>query len=83
MITPIVFNANNKGIEEISKNVKDLAERAKRGKLKPNEYQGGTITISNLGMFGVEEFSAIINPPQCSILAVGTTQKKVIASGNG
>lgn len=83
LITPIVFSADSKGITEISVIVKDLAKRAKAGKLKPQEYQGGTISISNLGMFGVDQFSAIINPPQCSILAVGTTTKHLVASGNG
>lgn len=64
LITPIVTNSNLKGLAEISKEVKDLAERAKQQKLKPAEFQGGTFTISNLGMMGITNFSAIINPPQ-------------------
>lgn len=64
LLTPIVTNSNLKGLSEISANVKDLASRAKEQKLKPNEFQGGTFTISNLGMMGITNFSAIINPPQ-------------------
>jgi len=64
LITPIVTSSNLKGLADISKNVKDLAERAKQQKLKPSEFQGGTFTISNLGMMGISNFSAIINPPQ-------------------
>lgn len=64
LITPIVTNSNLKGLAEISKEVKDLAERAKQQKLKPQEFQGGSFTISNLGMMGITNFSAIINPPQ-------------------
>lgn len=83
LITPIIFDAHIKGITDINKEVRDLASRAKEGKLKPNEYQGGTISISNLGMYGVEDFCAIINPPQCSILAVGTVKKRVISGKDG
>ncbi|XP_034951968.1 dihydrolipoyllysine-residue acetyltransferase component of pyruvate dehydrogenase complex, mitochondrial-like [Chelonus insularis] len=72
LITPIVFNTTAKSITEISNDVKTLAGKAREGTLKPNEFQGGTFTISNLGMFGIKEFSAIINPPQTAILAVGT-----------
>ena len=75
LITPIVKNADKKGLIEISKEIKELVNKAKTGKLQPNEYTGGTISISNLGMFGIIEFSAIINPPQSSILAVGTIKK--------
>ncbi len=64
LITPIVQDADLKGLNRISKDVKELASRARQGTLQPNEYQGGTFTISNLGMFGVKSFSAIINPPQ-------------------
>eukprot|EP00475_Leptophrys_vorax_P034095 TRINITY_DN54623_c0_g2_i1.p1 TRINITY_DN54623_c0_g2~~TRINITY_DN54623_c0_g2_i1.p1 ORF type:complete len:477 (+),score=173.16 TRINITY_DN54623_c0_g2_i1:147-1433(+) len=78
LITPIVKNADKKGISEISSNVKDLAGRARIGKLKPDEFQGGSFTISNLGMFGVTEFSAIINPPQACILAVGTSMQRTM-----
>jgi pyruvate dehydrogenase E2 component (dihydrolipoamide acetyltransferase) len=78
LITPIIPNAEKKGIAEISEHVKALAEKARQGKLQPHEFIGGTFTISNLGMFGVSEFSAIINPPQSCILAVGGAEKKVI-----
>lgn len=78
LITPIIFEANNKGVIDISKEVKSLAEKARNGKLQPAEFQGGTISVSNLGMFGVSHFTAIINPPQCCILAVGTTQSRLV-----
>lgn len=71
LITPIVRGADTRGLEDIAATVRDLATRAKENKLKLDEFQGGTFTISNLGMFGIREFSAIINPPQCGILAVG------------
>ncbi|GLG96109.1 Dihydrolipoamide acetyltransferase component of pyruvate dehydrogenase complex [Gryllus bimaculatus] len=77
LITPIVFDVPSKGLVEISSTVRDLAIRARQGKLKPQEFQGGTFTISNLGMFGIKEFSAIINPPQCAILAVGSGQESL------
>ncbi|CAG0885302.1 unnamed protein product [Cyprideis torosa] len=78
LITPIVKGAGLKSLPEIAKNVKDLAGRARAGKLKPDEFLGGTFTLSNLGMFGIYEFSAIINPPQCAILAVGGGRKEFI-----
>ncbi|EIE81648.1 hypothetical protein G6F46_010829 [Rhizopus delemar] len=78
LITPIVANAEAKGLSTISTQVKDLAKRARDGKLAPHEYQGGSFTISNLGMFGVSNFTAIINPPQSCILAIGGTQQKVV-----
>lgn len=78
LITPIVFNSNLKGLSEIAANVKSLAEKAKSNKLQPKEFVGGTFTISNLGMFGITNFSAIINPPQACILAVGKAEKKVV-----
>jgi pyruvate dehydrogenase E2 component (dihydrolipoamide acetyltransferase) len=76
LITPIVKEAQDKGLQQISSEVKDLAGRAREGKLKPEEFQGGTFTVSNLGMFGIQEFGAIINPPQSCILAVGAGEKK-------
>ncbi|QQG35371.1 MAG: pyruvate dehydrogenase complex dihydrolipoamide acetyltransferase [Micavibrio aeruginosavorus] len=76
LITPIVKAAETKGLREISNEVKDMAARAREGKLKPVEFQGGTFSVSNLGMFGVSEFSAIINPPQACILAVGAGEEK-------
>jgi len=79
LITPIVRNADMKGAAQISVEMKDLAARAKVGKLKLDEFQGGGFTISNLGMFGVKEFAAIINPPQAMILAVGVGEERVVA----
>lgn len=78
LITPIVKNVGAKGLASISSEVKALAGKAKDGKLKPEEYQGGSFTISNLGMFGVTEFTAIINPPQSCILAIGATTDRVV-----
>ncbi|KAI8090964.1 pyruvate dehydrogenase complex dihydrolipoamide acetyltransferase [Gilbertella persicaria] len=78
LITPIVAQAEGKGLSTISSQVKDLAKRARDGKLAPQEYQGGSFTISNLGMFGINDFTAIINPPQSCILAIGGTQQKVV-----
>ena len=78
LITPIVRNADMKGVAQISIEMKDLAARAKTGKLKLDEFQGGSFTISNLGMFGVKEFAAIINPPQAMILAVGAGEERVV-----
>lgn len=70
LMAPVVSNVNLKGLEEISAEVKDIAGRARENKLKPEELSGGTFTVSNLGMYGVNNFSAIINPPQACILAV-------------
>jgi pyruvate dehydrogenase E2 component (dihydrolipoamide acetyltransferase) len=78
LITPIVKAAEGKGLALISNEMKDLAKRARDGKLKPEEFQGGTFSISNLGMFGIREFAAIINPPQGCILAVGAGEQRVI-----
>merc|ERR1711934_750725 len=83
LITPIVTSAQSKGLAEISYTVKELAGRAKDGKLQPHEFQGGTITISNLGMFGISHFTAIINSPQSCILAVGGTKEKVVPTKEG
>ena len=76
LITPIVRHADFKNLGEISLEVKELATRAKAGKLKPEEYKGGSFTISNMGMFGVSDFAAIIKPPQASILAVGGIEER-------
>jgi pyruvate dehydrogenase E2 component (dihydrolipoamide acetyltransferase) len=82
LITPIVRQADKKGLAAISNEMKDLAARAKAGKLKPEEFQGGGFSISNMGMYGVSEFSAIINPPQAGILAVSAgLQKPVVKDG--
>jgi pyruvate dehydrogenase E2 component (dihydrolipoamide acetyltransferase) len=78
LITPIIRQAETKGLIDISREMKALAERAREGKLKPQEFQGGTFSLSNLGMYGVKEFSAIINPPQGCILAVGASEERPI-----
>ena len=78
MITPIIRHADRKGLATISREMKDLAERARAGRLKPEEFQGGGFSISNMGMFGVTEFAAIINPPQSAILAVGAGRKRPV-----
>lgn len=78
LITPIVKNADEKSVLSISKEVKDLVNRARSGKLRPEEFQGGGFTISNLGMFGIKTFSAIINPPQSCIMAVGASKKQPV-----
>lgn len=81
LITPVVRNAETKGLVEISTEMKDLASRAREGKLKPVEFQGGTFSLSNMGMYGVKEFSAIINPPQGCILAVGVGEERPVVKG--
>lgn len=78
LITPIIFSADQKGIIAVSNEMKSLIKRAKAGSLKPHEFQGGSFSISNLGMYGIEEFKAIINPPQSSMLAVGAAGKKPV-----
>lgn len=82
LITPIVRKADLLGLAAISHAMKDLGARAKAGKLKPDEFQGGGFSISNLGMFGIPEFSAIINPPQSAILAVGAGEKRAVVKGD-
>jgi len=82
LITPIIRNADQKGLATISDEMKDLAARARTGKLKLNEFQGGGFTISNLGMFGIKDFAAVINPPHGAILAVGAgEQRPVVKQG--
>ncbi|TKT73394.1 pyruvate dehydrogenase complex dihydrolipoamide acetyltransferase [Afipia massiliensis] len=78
LITPIIRQAEIKSLSAISSEMKDLAARAKGKKLKPNEYQGGTSSVSNLGMYGIKDFTAVINPPQSSILAVGTGEERAV-----
>jgi pyruvate dehydrogenase E2 component (dihydrolipoamide acetyltransferase) len=78
LITPIVRSAQSKKLTDISNEMRDLATRARNKKLKPSEYEGGTTAVSNLGMFGIHEFSAVINPPQATILAVGTGEQRPI-----
>ena len=78
LITPIVRNADAKGLVEIATEMKELAARAREGKLMPEEYQGGSFSISNLGMYGVKSFDAVINPPQACILAVGAAEPRPV-----
>ena len=78
LFTPVVRNAELKSLSEISNEMKDLAGRARSKRLAPHEYQGGTTTISNLGMYGIDRFDAVINPPQASILAVGRAEKRPV-----
>jgi len=81
LITPVIRNADSKGLAEISREAKELAGRARARKLLPEEYTGATFSVSNLGMFGIEEFSAVINPPEGAILAVGAVMEKAVAAG--
>ena len=83
LITPVIRDAGSKGLATISREAKDLATRAREGGLKPEEYQGGTITVSNMGMFGVESFTAIINPPQAAIVAVSSIDRRPAYDENG
>jgi pyruvate dehydrogenase E2 component (dihydrolipoamide acetyltransferase) len=83
LITPVIFDANEKGLAEIATEAKSLAGRARERKLKPEEYTGSTFSISNLGMFGIDQFTAIINPPEAGILAVGAVEEKpVVVDGD-
>ena len=83
LITPIIADADAHGVGQIALKSQDLAARARDKKLKPEEFQGGTFSISNLGMFGIKQFCAIINPPQACILAVGATEATVVPSDDG
>ena len=79
LITPVVFDADLKSLRDLSREVRDLAARARERKLKPDEYTGSTFSVSNLGMFGIDQFTAIINPPEAGILAVGAIEEKPVA----
>ncbi len=81
LITPIIWNADQKGVAQIANEMKALAERARAGKLKPEEYQGGGFSISNLGMYGIKQFTAVINPPQACILAVAQGEPRPVVRG--
>ncbi|MFN0044368.1 MAG: 2-oxo acid dehydrogenase subunit E2, partial [Alphaproteobacteria bacterium] len=81
LITPVIRAAHAKGLAEIAREMKSLADKARAGKLAPEEYQGGTVSLSNLGMYGVKEFSAVINPPQGCILAVGAADQRPVVKG--
>jgi pyruvate dehydrogenase E2 component (dihydrolipoamide acetyltransferase) len=83
LITPVIRNCRNKGLLAIDREMKDLIKKAGEGKLTPDEYSGATFSISNLGSFGIEEFTAIINPPGSAILAVGKIEKKPAAGDDG
>lgn len=78
LITPIVTSSDSRSVQDIASTVAELAARAREGKLQPHEFQGGSFSVSNLGMFGVSEFSAVINPPQTCILAVGTIRPHIL-----
>jgi len=83
LITPVIRDAQDKGLADIAAEMKDLAERARARKLKPQEYMGGTFSISNLGMFGIRDFASIINPPEGMILSVGAGDKRPVAKEDG
>lgn len=83
LVTPVIRDAQKKSLREISEAVKDLAGRARSKKIKPDEFQGGTITVSNLGSYGIDSFSAIINPPQAAILSIGAIVKKPVVGADG
>jgi len=78
LLTPVIRNAEGKSLSAISNEMRDLAVRARARKLKPNEYQGGTTSVSNLGMYGIKDFTAVINPPQATILAVGAGEERAV-----
>jgi pyruvate dehydrogenase E2 component (dihydrolipoamide acetyltransferase) len=82
LFTPVIRHAELKSLSEISNEIKDLAERARKRRLAPHEYQGGTTSISNLGMYGIKSFDAVINPPHATILAVGAGEKRPIVVGD-
>ncbi|MEJ2123512.1 MAG: pyruvate dehydrogenase complex dihydrolipoamide acetyltransferase [Alphaproteobacteria bacterium] len=82
LFTPVIRNVESKSLVEISRQMRDLADRARRRRLAPHEYQGGTTAISNLGMFGIRQFDAVINPPQATILAVGQGEKRPVVKGD-
>lgn len=82
LITPIVRKADTKSLRQISTETRDLVSRARAGKLKPEEFQGGTFSISNMGMYGVKAFSAIINPPQAAILAIAAAERRAVVKGD-
>jgi pyruvate dehydrogenase E2 component (dihydrolipoamide acetyltransferase) len=83
LIVPVIFDANTKRMSEISREAKELAKRARERKLKPDEYMGSTFSISNLGMFGIDQFTAIINPPEVGILAIGTARDVLVPKDGG
>jgi pyruvate dehydrogenase E2 component (dihydrolipoamide acetyltransferase) len=83
LVVPTVFDADKKSLGEISRNVRELAEKVREGSITPPELGGGTFTVSNLGMYGIDSFTAVINPPQAALLAVGALKKRPVADENG
>ena len=83
LIVPVIFDADQKRMSEISREARELAKTARERKLKPEEYTGSTFSISNLGMFGIDQFTAIINPPEVAILAIGAAQDVAVPTGDG
>jgi pyruvate dehydrogenase E2 component (dihydrolipoamide acetyltransferase) len=83
LVVPVIRNADGLSLQELAKQSRELADKAQKKKLFPLDYEGGTFTVSNLGMFGVDSFIAIINPPQCAILAVGQVGPRVVPHGEG
>jgi pyruvate dehydrogenase E2 component (dihydrolipoamide acetyltransferase) len=83
LFTPVIRQAEMKSLSEISNEMRDLADRARKRRLAPHEYQGGTTSISNLGMYGIKSFDAVINPPHATILAVGVAERRPVVSGAG
>jgi pyruvate dehydrogenase E2 component (dihydrolipoamide acetyltransferase) len=83
LIVPVIFDANEKGLGAISRESKELAKKARERKLKPEEYTGSTFSVSNLGMMQIEQFTAIINPPEVGILAIGAIEDKAIVAPDG
>jgi pyruvate dehydrogenase E2 component (dihydrolipoamide acetyltransferase) len=83
LITPILRSADTKSIAEIAMETRLLAQRARAGKLRPEEFQGGSFSVSNLGKFGIDQFDAIINPPQGAILAIGAVRSQPVAKDGG
>jgi pyruvate dehydrogenase E2 component (dihydrolipoamide acetyltransferase) len=79
----VIFDADRKRMSEVSREAKELAKRARERKLKPEEYTGSTFSISNLGMFGIDQFTAIINPPEVAILAIGASHDVVVSTNDG
>jgi pyruvate dehydrogenase E2 component (dihydrolipoamide acetyltransferase) len=82
LFTPVIRKAETKTLAQISAEMKDLAARARKRRLAPHEYQGGTTAVSNLGMYGIQEFSAVINPPHATILAVGAGEKRAVVESD-
>ena len=82
LITPVVVDAGSKSLSKIATEIKDLAGRAREGKLRPEEYAGGTASLSNMGMYGIKQFEAVINPPQAMIMAIGAGEKRPYVVGD-